>query len=93
MPIYMATFKSGSHQFFEMDDESLNDLSEDLRAHREYWDVIKAGGVQPESTMPSSVFLTDTGAVIDLEELAGFQFHIPEDYAESRFYEDNEQDD
>ena len=54
MPLYMATFKSGSHQFFEMDDESANDLAGDLQTHRDYWDRIMAGHTMPESTMPSS---------------------------------------
>lgn len=83
MPLYLATFKSGSQQVFEMDVESAHELGDDLVSHRQYWDRKDRGGfVMPEATVPKSVFLTDTGAIIDLAELAGFQHFISMEYAE-----------
>jgi len=91
MPLYMATFKSGSQQVFEMDVESAHELGDDLVAHRRYWDRKDRGDfAMPEATVPNSVFLTDTGAIIDLEELAGFQHFISMEYAEMKEFEKSE---
>jgi hypothetical protein len=92
MPLYTATFRSGAQQVFEMDVESAHELGADLQTHRRYWDSKDRGGfTMPESTMPPSVFLTDTGAVIDLAELAGFQHYISMSRATIKEWEDREE--
>jgi len=88
--IYKATFKSGAHQLFEMDEESAHELGDDLRSYRDFWNKAAAGYTpMPGTNPPSGIFLTDTGAVIDLAELVGFQWYIPVEYAENRANEEN----
>ena len=90
MTIYKATFKSGASQLFEMDEESAHDLGEDLRSYRDFWLRAAAGYTpMPGTNPPSGIFLTDTGAVIDLAELVGFQWYISEGFAETRANEEN----
>lgn len=91
MTIYQATFKSGTQQFFEMDEEDARRLNQQWRTYREYEEELKLTGGYTDHNgklkAPNPVFGSDTGATINVADLSGFQFYIPPEYAESRAYE------
>ena len=75
MPVYQATFKSGAQQFFEMDKDDANSVSQTMFE-------LASGNMQV-----NPVYQSTCGATLDCADLSGFQHYIPKGYATLRAHE------
>lgn len=68
-----------------MDEDEAIRLNNQWRDYREYEETLRLTRTytnhKGEEKPPNPVFGADTGATIDLQELAGWQHYIPEEYA------------
>ena len=81
MPVYKATFRSGSNQFFEMDTDEGVAVLKAWEALDE-WESNERSNISglPKKP-PPRVFTSSTGAGINLADLSGFQHFISPAYA------------
>jgi len=68
MPIYHATFRSGSHQFFDMGVDEAIEIQETMAKNAGEFDH-------------PWVHITSTGATLRLDQVDGFQHYISEEAA------------